>query len=110
MKTPFALTAFCTGVLLLAGCDKTPPNVLPTPTVDAPLRGESGARAGPTVDPSLPTTGSAFPSGTANKADPTLATPDGTRKPAKESTGAPMPGQNNDHSAPLATAKGASSP
>jgi ribosomal protein L3 len=35
---------------------------------------------------------------------------DGERSPSQVSKGMPMPGQNNDHSAPLDTAKSASSP
>jgi hypothetical protein len=34
---------------------------------------------------------------------PTMTQPDGTRKPAQESDTKLLPGQNNDHSAPLST-------
>lgn len=103
MRTPFALIALFSSVLWLGACDKTP-TAPPTPIT------ESGARAGPVGDPSLPSTESVFPPANTNTAKPTVAATDGERNPAQESKGLPMPGQNNDHSAPLDTAKRASSP
>lgn len=105
MNTPSALIALSACVMLLSACDKTPIKP-PTPTLSTPLPSTSGgATTGTPTDPSLPSASSVFPPGTAPKADPTLGPTDGTRKPAQESETKPMPGQNNDHSAPLSPAK-----
>lgn len=109
MRTPFALIAVFASVLWLGACDKTP-TTPPKPIADMPLPAESGARAGPVGDPSVPSTESVFPPTNANTAKPTVALSDGERNPAQASKGLPMPGQNNDHSAPLDTPKRASSP
>ena len=109
MRTPLALIALFASVLLLGACDK-PPTTVPAPEVDPPVSVESVARARSGLDPSVPTTESAFPTTNANEAKPTVAVSDGERNPAQASKGLPMPGQNNDHSAPLGPAKRASSP
>ena len=87
--------------LWLSACDKTP-TTPPSPMVVKSVTNEPGVAVNPVTDPSMPTTPSAVPAAR----EPT----DGTRVPSKESTSAPMPGQNNDHSAPLSSAKPASSP
>lgn len=86
------ITLFACGPLLM-GCDKTP-TTSPLPTA-----------APSAADPSVPSAESVFAPGDAAKADPALGKTDGTRKPAQESETKLMPGQNNDHSAPLGTAK-----
>ncbi|MDP2407132.1 MAG: hypothetical protein U1D36_18810 [Hydrogenophaga sp.] len=104
MKTSLALIALCAWVLLLGACDKTP--VDPTaPEVNQPAPNEYGATQGPATDPSLPPAESVFPPGTNAKTDPTLGETDGTRMPKQESDVKLLPGQNNDHSAPLSPAK-----
>ena len=108
MNTPFALIALCACVLGLSACDKTQP-IPPTPTVNKPLVNESVATAG-SVDPSLPPIQSVLSPAAATKADPTAGRSNTTMSAAQESTAMPMPGQNNDHSAPLGPAKRASSP
>ncbi|MBT9549724.1 MAG: hypothetical protein IV088_02660 [Hydrogenophaga sp.] len=101
MNTPSALIALCACVISLSACDKKP-TTPPTPTLSLPVPSVSGATTGPSTDPSLPPAASVFPPGTT---DPALGATDGTRKPAQESDTKPMPGQNNDHSAPLSPAK-----
>ena len=64
--------------------------------------GSAHSKGGLSTDPSLPPASSVFPPGTT---DPALGKTDGTRKPAQESDTKPMPGQNNDHSAPLSPAR-----
>src|SRR3990167_12853 len=104
MKKPLALIALCPWVLLLSACDKTP--VVPTaPDANQPAPNEYGATQGPATDPSLPRAESAFPPGTNARTDPALGETDGTRKPKQESDVKLLPGQNNDHSAPLSPAK-----
>ena len=101
MNTPSALIALCACVMSLSACDKKPSDP-PTPVLSSPVPVGTGTPAGTPTDPSLPSAASVFPSGTT---DPALAKTDGTRKPAQESDTKPMPGQNNDHSAPLSPAK-----
>lgn len=91
------ITLFACGALLM-GCDKTP-TTPPLPTATPPATAPSAA------DPSVPSAESVFAPGDAAKADPALGKTDGTRRPAQESETKLMPGQNNDHSAPLGTAK-----
>jgi len=109
MNSPIALFALCAGVLSLGACDKTP-TTPSAPLVDMPAQTGSGATAGPVADPSLPSAASVFPPASAANADSMVGRSDGTRRPAQESTATPMPGQNNDHSAPVGPAKRASSP
>lgn len=109
MNTYVASIALCACVLGLSACDRTP-TAPPTAMVEKPVPTESVARVGPATDPSLPSAQSVFPPASAATADPTPGRPDGTRNPAQEAIGTPMPGQNNDHSAPVAPAKPASSP
>lgn len=109
MRTALALIALVASVLWLGACDKAP-TTSPTPVAEEPVSAASDARARSGGDPSVPTTESAFPPTNANQAKATVAASDGERNPAQASKGLPMPGQNNDHSAPLDTAKRASGP
>jgi hypothetical protein len=58
----------------------------------------------------VPSAESAFPPTNAGKQDQTQGRSDGTRVPSQGSTGVQMPGQNNDHSAPLGASGRASAP
>lgn len=96
MNTPWTLvTVFACGALLSA-CDKLPKQP-PTPTMSQPAVAPSAA------DPSVPSAASVFAPGNGAKADPAPGNTDGNRKPAQESDTKLLPGQNNDHSAPLST-------
>jgi hypothetical protein len=109
MRTPFAVIVLFASVLSLGACDKAS-TTPPTPQADRPLPAGSDARAGPVGDPSVPSAESALGPANTSKANPTVVAKDGERSPAQVSKGVPLPGQNNDHSAPLDTAKRASSP
>jgi hypothetical protein len=98
MKTPFPVMVLCASVLFVSACDKTPTKP-PLPTATQPANAPSAA------DPSVPSAESVFAPGSSAKDEPALGKTDGTRKPAQESETKLMPGQNNDHSAPLSTAK-----
>lgn len=104
MKTPFAVIALCAAVMSLSACDKTAPTP-PKPTMDNPAPTGSGVPPPPVADPSLPPAESVFPPGSDAKSDPALGETDGTRKPKEESEEKLLPGQNNDHSAPLSPPK-----
>lgn len=104
MQTPWTAIALCTCMVGLSACDKTTP-APPKPVVDLTVPNDSGASAEAVVATPVPSAASVFPPGTLTRADPAPANTDGTRKPAQESTGTLMPGQNNDHSAPLSPAR-----
>ena len=109
MRAPMVFTVLSLNVLLLAACDKTPPR----PEVRDAWTG-SGAASAATSASWLPPADSA--SMAASAAAPVATVPQtGERNNAAtgsgpESRSMPMAGQNNDHSAPLASAKPASSP
>ncbi len=109
MNTPYSLIAICAAALLLSACDKTPATP-PKPTVSQPGPTLSGAMAAPAVDPSLPSAESALTPANAARADSALGRSNNTMSATQESTAMPMPGQNNDHSAPLGPARRASAP
>lgn len=105
----WALIALCTGTLCLAACDKTPP-ISATPKVEPALPSQSGVTAGSPGDPSVPSAASALPSGNAASAQPMQGRSNNAMTATQESTAMPLPGQNNDHSAPLIPPKRASAP
>lgn len=86
------------GLLALMACSKPAPE-LPESIVDTPVPDAAGAAARPVEDPGVPPAATVFPPG----AGPAPTETDGTRKPAQTPAAVPkpMPGQNNDHSAPL---------
>lgn len=108
MNTPATLIALCASVLALGACDKTP-TAPPTPTVIGSVPTDPAATA-PVDDPSLPSAESVFPGPNASSTDASPGRPDGTRNTAQEAIGIPIPGQNNDHSAPAVPAQPASAP
>jgi len=105
MRTPFILTVLSLAAFSLTACNKTPqrPEV---PTV----QGDSSAAPASAATSWLP------PADSASMAAPVAtAPPTGERNTAAtgsgpESRSMPMAGQNNDHSAPLASEKSASRP
>ncbi|MDP2417542.1 MAG: hypothetical protein U1D25_05760 [Hydrogenophaga sp.] len=101
MKTTMTLIAI--GALLSA-CDRTPPP-LPTPMLNTPGLTGLSPPLGPPNDPSLPPAESVFPPGSTASPNTSETETDGTREPKQAATGLLEPGQNNDHSAPLSTAK-----
>lgn len=102
-----AVGALCACALLLSACEKKPTKP-PTPVMDRPALTGSSAVPAPVEHQSVPSAESALsPANTSNPVVPALRT-DGNRSPSQASTGAVMPGQNNDHSAPLASEKSAS--
>jgi hypothetical protein len=78
--------------------------------VNLPAPTESGVTGGSTGDPSVPSADSVLAPAKATKTDPAAGRSNTTMSSAQESTAMPMPGQNNDHSAPLGPARRASAP
>lgn len=109
MHPPTAWIALSACVLCLGACEKTP-TTPPTPVVNAPAPTDARATAGSAADPSVPSAESVFPPTSVTKVDAPPERSNRTMSAAQESTAMPMPGQNNDHSAPLTPAKPASSP
>lgn len=112
LRTACVGTLLCASALWLVGCGETVYDPKPKATRESgvgvemqpppsrnepPVVGPVSAPGNTTVAPELP------PNAAAAEALP--QTTDGTRKPAQEADAnpKPMPGQNNDHSAPLAT-------
>ena len=108
LRSPFATTAICPATLLLSACSKTPPSPTPPPAYPAPL--ESAAAPAGSQDPSVPPTASEITPALPTKPDPTAGRTNRTMTKAQESNAMPLPGQNNDHSAPLTPPKRASGP
>ena len=86
-------------VMALAGCGKAPAG----PTMPAPVAASAG-------DTSVPDAASVFApaSASASSADASAGRSNRPMSGAQESAAMPMPGQNNDHSAPLGPARPAS--
>lgn len=107
MQTRMTLTALCGAALLMTACDKDPtappmPYVVPS-TVEVGVAPVTGAESSvPSATAVLTPATVAEPAASAARTNDTL-----TR--AQQSTAMPTAGQNNDHSAPLAADKGASS-
>jgi len=95
-------------VLGLFGCSKTPAEFPVPPTGAAPVL----PSATPAIegDTSVPSASSVFAPAPAASVDPAAGRANKPMSQAQESTAMPMPGQNNDHSAPLTPAKPASAP
>ena len=94
--------------LLVSACGQRVPEFSPPPT--PPAVAEFPVRA-PSADPSVPPADSvALPAGATAGPDARAGRTNAAMTRGEESAAMPMPGQNNDHSAPLAPAKRASSP
>ncbi len=108
MTSIFHAAAFCLAALALTACDKKPADP-PVPQVtDAPAQATS--TAGIASDPSVPDAAAVFPASAASQPAVTAGRENKSISDSQESTAMPLPGQNNDHSAPLIPAKPASSP
>lgn len=92
--------------LLLGACNKAPSDVSAPMTMPAPARSTPATVGG--RDPSVPDASSVLGPGTAPKADAAAGRTNSTMTPGQESGAMPLPGQNNDHSAPQAPARRAS--
>jgi hypothetical protein len=94
--------------LVMIACSKEP-SAPPAPMTTASQVETPPARAvGP--DTSVPDAGSVLTPNAGPKADSTAGRTNGAMTRSQESSAMPMPGQNNDHSAPVGPAKRASSP
>lgn len=108
MRPSFRLTALCTIALALTACSKTPFDP-PVPQA-GPAPVEALPPTGPATDPSVPAADSVLSPATATRPDPAAGRTNRSMTRTQESTAMPLPGQNNDHSAPLTPARRASGP
>jgi hypothetical protein len=106
MHHPLSLISLCLIALSLGACDRTPPE----PQL-SPASSDSVAQAASAPLVSVPPAESVLATpATAAKTDPTAGRSNSPMSRAQESSAMPMPGQNNDHSAPLNPPKPASGP
>lgn len=104
MHLQFQLVALC--VAALTGCGKAPTD----PPVPAVKQVQIETTASGTGNTSVPPAESVLTPTSVAKPDPAGGRSNNEMSRAQESSAMPLPGQNNDHSAPLAPAKGASRP
>lgn len=105
-----ALLLCSLGVLLLGACDRRSggDDAVPPPV---PARAETGLPPSSAPDTSVPLADSVLnPAPGASQPAAAAVRSNAGMTPAQESSAMPMAGQNNDHSAPVATGKRASSP
>jgi hypothetical protein len=102
------LAALVAAALVLGACSKSftdPPPPVTQPAQDTPTPATAGA-----ADPSVPAAAAVVAPAVGPKQDPAAGRTNASMSPGQEATAMPMPGQNNDHSAPLAPAQRASAP
>jgi hypothetical protein len=97
MRASISLAAVGLVALQLCGCNQA-----------APEPPESGPAQGSNPNTSVPPSAAIIAPPPATKTDPAAGRSNSTMSQAQESTAMPMPGQNNDHSAPLTPDKRAS--
>ena len=95
-------------LLMIVACGKnseitSPPNTLPEPP-----RMNANTPSGSTTG--VPNAEAVFSAPTVPPSAPPAGRPNSVMTPGQEATGMPIPGQNNDHSAPLPSEKPASKP
>lgn len=109
MKTRVTLVLAGFAALLMSACDKRPSNA-PLPVVER-VTANTGSTAAPAGSTSVPPADTVVtPPGDVPKGAATAGRANQSMTRAEESAAMPMAGQNNDHSAPVAPAKRASSP
>jgi len=111
MRThPSTLVALCLSALLLNACDKGQLGP-PAPKVEAIKLEPDAAKQPPVTSTTVPAADSVVaPANQTPKADAATGRSNSEMTRAQESSAMPMAGQNNDHSAPLKSEKGASAP
>ena len=102
------LAALCVVAATLAGCDR-PASDPSMPPLD-PARIEAVPITSGTSGTSVPAADTVPAPDVTSQPDPKAGRSNAGLSTAQESGAMPLPGQNNDHSAPLPAPKGASSP
>ncbi len=103
MHSYLRMIGFAFFLLLASACSKPPEPAaqpaMPSEQINKNASIASGSSTG------VPTAESVFPNITATQPAPPTGRPSGAMTKEQESRGMPIPGQNNDHSAPKATEK-----
>lgn len=100
--------ALAVTLLALSACSRPPPeSTAPAMTPAVPATAPSAVGAG---DTSVPSAASVPSTATVSTTDPAVGRSNSAMSKAQESAAMPMPGQNNDHSAPVTPSKRASGP
>lgn len=108
MYPKYLAATMCLVSLVLSGCGKAPSDP-PVPMMK-PAQIASAPTTGSATDLSVPSAEAVLTPATQTKPDPAAGRFNSTMSRTQESTAMPLPGQNNDHSAPQAPASRASSP
>ncbi len=110
MRSYTTVTTLCLTATLLCACQKAPSGSTPAAATASPTQTVPGTQTGGTNNTSVPPADAVMAPTTTKPADAAEGRTNGAMTRAQESSAMPLPGQNNDHSAPLATAKRASGP
>jgi hypothetical protein len=108
MRYHLPLLALAVATLMISACDKIPERPTPHISTAEQQRAASTIIIGSVTG--VPSAESVFPASPKAQPIPPTDRPYGVMMPAQEMSGMPIPGQNNDHSAPVATTKPASNP
>lgn len=108
MRAPHTAVALCVTAVLLCACQKTAPEGSAPPSAAQAVPGTQPGSAANTSVP--PADAVVAPAADKPKADPAAGRTNSAMSRKQESSAMPLPGQNNDHSAPLSSAKPASAP
>jgi hypothetical protein len=109
MRTTIQMLAGVLSVLLLSACDKGPAPLGAAP--DKPASAAEGGRSPAAVETSVPPADSvAMPSAAPAGSAAAVGRSNSPMTAREESGAMPLPGQNNDHSAPASNTKAPSTP
>jgi hypothetical protein len=100
MYVSTTLTTLVVCITLLSACDKPP--VAPSPLATPPEQAIKNSSIIAGSDTAVPNAESVFPNITTTQPAQPTGRPTGAMTKEQESRGMPIPGQNNDHSAPKA--------
>lgn len=94
--------------LTLCACGQEPAD--PPASTTKPVQAETAPATAGAADTSVPDAAAVLGPAAAGKADPAAGRSNNSMSRTQESSAMPLPGQNNDHSAPLTPARRASAP
>lgn len=107
-SSAFPVAALVVTMLALGACGRAA--VEPPASMEKPVQNDTAPAAAGVTDTSVPSAGSVLTPAIPAKADPAAGRSNNSMSRTQESSAMPLPGQNNDHSAPLTPAPRASAP
>jgi hypothetical protein len=108
MRYHLPLLALAVTAFMTSACDKV--SERPTPLISTAEQQRASSIITIGSSTGVPSAASVFSGTTSTLLVAPTGRPSGVMTPAQEMSGMPIPGQNNDHSAPLATTNPASNP